>query len=92
MTNQDERQKHWARIVAKAWADEEYKKRLLADPMSVFKEEEGLELPPGATFEVVEQKSPDHVVLVIPPPPPDQAGVEQLESRLADMQCCSCSG
>ncbi|KIX14131.1 NHLP leader peptide family RiPP precursor [Dethiosulfatarculus sandiegensis] len=92
MSQQEERQKHWARIVAKAWADEDYKKRLLANPHDVFKNEEGLNYPPEASFEVVEQKDDKHVVLVIPPPPPDEVGVEKLESRLADMQCCSCSG
>ena len=43
MAEQNEQQKQWAKIVAKAWADEDYKQRLLADPASVMKDE-GMEV------------------------------------------------
>jgi len=41
--------KTWARVVAKAWADEEYKRRLLADPAAVAREE-GVPVPAGLTL------------------------------------------
>ena len=36
-----EHQKKWAVCVAKAWADEDYKQRLLSDSASVLKDERG---------------------------------------------------
>lgn len=83
-------QKAWARIVAKAWADEEYKKRLLSDFKAVMKEE-GVEIPPNMTFEVREQKDEKHAILVLPPPPENVGEVEDVASRLvASAQCCCC--
>ena len=79
MVKQNENQKQWAKIVAKAWADEDYKQRLLADPTSVMKEE-GLEVPEGVKFKCVEAtKSKTWLVL---PPKPD-GRVEEGEERLA---------
>ncbi len=48
-----ELRKAWARVVAKAWADEEYKRRLLTDPRAVAAEA-GVPLPEGLTVKVVE--------------------------------------
>jgi hypothetical protein len=45
--------KKWARIVARAWADEGFKKRLLADPAAVLKEAR-LQVPAGIRVRVVE--------------------------------------
>ena len=73
--------KTWARVVAKAWADEEYKRRLLADPAAVAAEE-GVVLPEGLTVNVIED-APGTRTLVLPPPPaPLEAGAE-MEERLA---------
>lgn len=84
-----ERAQRWARVVAKAWADEDYKERLLTDPMSVFKEE-GYTPVEGESFTVIEQKDPKNRLLVLPAPPEDLPDMEHIESRLADMQCCTC--
>ncbi len=67
MAEQNEQQKKWAKIVAKAWADEDYKQRLLADPASVMKEE-GMDLPEGVEFKCVEATE-TQVYLVLPPKP-----------------------
>lgn len=57
-----------SQLVAKAWADESFKQRLLADPVAVLKAE-GLELPAGLTVKVLENT--DKVFhLVLPPNPP----------------------
>ena len=41
----------WSQIVARAWCDEGFMKRLLSDPRSVLAEHE-LEVPPGTQVEV----------------------------------------
>lgn len=48
-----ERAKKWSQVVAQAWADEKFKKRLLTDPAAVLKEH-GLEVPAGLDVRVVE--------------------------------------
>jgi Nitrile hydratase, alpha chain len=48
-----EREKAWGKLVAKAWADDGFKQRLLADPAAVLREH-GLVYPPGASVRVVE--------------------------------------
>jgi len=80
--------KTWARVVAKAWADEEYKRRLLADPAAVAKEE-GVPIPAGLTLKVVEDASGTRT-LVLPPRPAELvAAVEPEERRAAEGFCCS---
>lgn len=74
--------KKWMRIVAKAWADEDYKRRLLEEPGAVLAEE-GLAVP-GVKFRVVED-TPGLRTLVIPPAPDASEGVENMEERLAAM-------
>ncbi|MEA1648114.1 NHLP leader peptide family RiPP precursor [Nitrospirillum sp. BR 11164] len=68
MTN-EENLKITGRIIAKAWADEGYKARLLADPAAVLTAE-GLDLPAGTTFRVVEDTATVQT-LVLPARPAD---------------------
>jgi hypothetical protein len=44
--NSEEQVRKISKIIAKAWMDEEFKKKLLADPMASLKEE-GAEISPG---------------------------------------------
>jgi hypothetical protein len=46
----------WSQLVARAWADPDFKARLLADPAAVLKEH-GLEVPPGVEIKVVEDSA-----------------------------------
>ncbi|MDP2846740.1 MAG: NHLP leader peptide family RiPP precursor [Humidesulfovibrio sp.] len=62
--NQNEQQKLWAKIVAKAWADEDYKQRLLDEPAAVLRAE-GLTVPEGVEINVVEATA-KKVWLVLP--------------------------
>ena len=73
--------KTWARVVAKAWADEEYKRRLLADPAAVAREE-GVPVPAGLTLKVVED-APGTRTLVLPPQPAELGTVVEAEERRA---------
>jgi hypothetical protein len=54
-----------SRIVRRAWADPDYKRRLLADPYSAVGEELGIELPPGLEVRVVEER-PNSLCIVLP--------------------------
>ncbi|TWB59389.1 NHLP leader peptide family RiPP precursor [Nitrospirillum viridazoti] len=56
-------------IIAKAWADERFKVRLLADPATVLVAE-GIDFPPGVTVSVVENTA-THLNLILPVPPTD---------------------
>ena len=79
-TNWDERP-DWARrygeVVAKAWADPAFKRRLLADPVAVLREH-GIEEPPGKAVRVVEQAE-DEVLFLLPHKPGGRVSEEQLE-------------
>jgi len=80
-----ERQKKWAKIVAKVWADEDYKRRLLDDPASVLKAE-GVDMPEGLEIKIVEAPE-KQALFVLPPRPTNSCEVQEGEERLA-AACC----
>jgi hypothetical protein len=64
----------YQQLIAKCWADEAFKQRLLADPAGTLKAE-GMAVPQGVSVRVVENTAHD-VTLVIPARPtelPDEA-------------------
>ena len=64
--------------MAQAWSDEGFKRRLLAEPATVLREQ-GVDVPPGAEVRVVENT--DAVVhLTLPRPPAEELSDEQLEA------------
>ncbi len=73
-------QRTWAKIVAQAWADADYKARLLADPAAVLKEA-GLDVPAGITLQVVENTA--NVAHFVLPAPPIGAHGTELEERVS---------
>ena len=83
-------QKKWAVCVAKAWADEDYKQRLITDPAAVLKEE-GISVPEKMKVKVVENTN-DTTHIVLPLAPDSEEGmIEDVEERLAAMSClCLC--
>ena len=59
--------KQWSQIVAKAWADESFKRRLLAEPATVLKEQ-GIAVPSGVQVKVVEDtETVRHLTLPVKP-------------------------
>ena len=76
MAGAEEHQKQYARIVAKAWRDENFKKRLLADPTGVLKEE-GVEVPEGMQVKAFEE-TPDTHHFVLPQKPKTLPSDEDL--------------
>lgn len=69
-------EKQWSQIVARAWADEAFKSRLIADPRAVLREH-GLEMAPDIEVEIVEDTAAvRHFVL--PPNPVGELTDEEL--------------
>jgi hypothetical protein len=75
--------KQWTKLIARAWADEAFKRRLLASPAAVL-QECGLAVPPGVQVKVVENS--DQVLhLMLPPRPVGELTEEELEQVAAGL-------
>lgn len=66
-------------IIAHAWKDKEFKKRLLANPKAAIREL-GYDLPENLHFEVKEQKS-NTVTIMLPPSPASAQNLSEDELR-----------
>jgi hypothetical protein len=84
--NQNEQNKRIAQLIAKAWADDNFKTKLLSDPAAVLKAE-GVELPAGMGIQAVEDTQAVHH-LVIPAKPADLSD-DDLE-KVAGGTLCNC--
>ena len=94
MAELNEQQKQMAKIIAKAWADDDYKQRFISDPAAVLREE-GADVPEGMTFKVLEAKENESWI-ILPPKPAEADMFEEVEERLAAylkppsiIMCCS---
>lgn len=68
--NQQEQARKMQKIISKAWMDEGFKKKLLADPSAALKDE-GVEIPKGIEIRAVENT--DKVLHVVLPKKPSSA-------------------
>ncbi len=85
----EERAKAYSRIVAKAWEDDAFKQRLLADPKAT-RQAEGLSFPEGAEVRVVE---PNDQLFYFPlPSKPTGLSDEQLRSVAGGALSVYCTG
>ncbi len=84
---QSSQQNQLARVIAKAWADDDFKARLIANPTAVLTAE-GLSLRAGATIKIVEN-SPTLTHIVLPCVPSDR-GMEELGTRVAAFSGITC--
>jgi hypothetical protein len=75
--NQEDKSKKMSQLIAKCWADEGFKKKLLADATATLKAE-GEELPAGLTFKAVENT--DKLVHLVIPPKPTDLSDEDLDA------------
>ena len=81
-------QKAYGKLVAKAWADEDFKAKLLADPAAVFKDNE-IAVPEGVELKIVENtKSTFHMIL--PPAPRDELSEDDLYGVSGGGCCGKC--
>jgi hypothetical protein len=78
-------QQAWGKVVARAWSDELFKKRLLADPAAVLKEN-GIEVPKEAAVKVVENSA--KVVHLILPGRPAELSETELDQIAAGAIPC----
>ncbi len=81
------RQEFDARIIAKAWKDEAFRKRLLSEPNAVLADElaalhEDAKLPSDLKVTVLEEK-PDQIYMVLPVNPQDFHDGELSEDQLS---------
>ena len=87
-----EGQKIYGRVVAKAWEDDGFKQRLMANPVEVLKEY-GMNVLPGVEVKVVEGRGqpeigPNRMVLPLPPrPSSNELSTEELD-QVAGGFCC----
>jgi hypothetical protein len=72
----EEQDKRMSQVIAKCWADEGFKKKLVADPVATLKAE-GAVLPAGLSIKVVENT--DKVFHLVIPPKPADLSLEDLE-------------
>jgi hypothetical protein len=70
--------KQWGQLVTRAWADEDFKRLLLAEPAAALAEQ-GIAVPPGVELCVYED-SATLVHLTLPPAPSDELSDEQLDA------------
>jgi hypothetical protein len=69
-------EKQYAQIIAKAWTDESFKRRLLEDPRAVLREH-GISPPAGVEILAVES-TPQRRYFIIPPRPEHDMSEEDL--------------
>ncbi len=82
---QEEMRKKYAKIVAKAWVDEDYKNNLLNNTERVLKDE-GFEIPAGLKIKIIEE--PENTkIFVLPQIPDNLENIENLENRIV-ASCC----
>src|SRR5262249_25641968 len=77
-TQTQEYAKQWGQLVARAWSDEAFKARVLAEPGPALAEQ-GIEMPPGAEVRIPENTT-TLVHLTLPPPPSEDLSDEQLDA------------
>lgn len=71
-----EQAKQVQQLIAKCWADEAFKQKLLADPAAALKAE-GIEIPPGVTVRAVENTAQQFTLVI--PPKQDELSDEALD-------------
>jgi hypothetical protein len=88
--NAEQQDKVWGQIVARAWADAAFKRRLLTEPATVLSEN-GMEVPAGVGVKVVDDTDKGlHLTLSAQPagesPEREQAMDSTLSAQLAQEQ------
>jgi hypothetical protein len=83
--NQEEQGKKISQLIAKCWADEGFKQKVLADPAGTLRAE-GLELPAHLSY-VVHENTDKVVHLIIPANP-----TELSDEDLTDVAGGACQG
>lgn len=78
--NHEEQGRKISQLIAKCWADESFKQKLLADPAATLKAE-GTELPAGLSVKALENT--DQVFHLVIPARPTELSDEELDTVAA---------
>jgi Nitrile hydratase, alpha chain len=81
--DQAEQGKKMSQLIAKCWADEGFRQKVLADPATTLRAE-GVELPPGVSY--VAHENTDKVVHLVIPVRPTELSDEDLDKVAAGSQ------
>jgi Nitrile hydratase, alpha chain len=81
MLNNQTNRDNWVRVIAKAWSDPTFEKKLMANPGQVLREE-NIEVPPNATIHVLKNTEKD-LNLVIPSKPKGELSEDELKKKAA---------
>lgn len=73
----DDKAQQFQQVIAKCWADETFKQKLIADPAATLKQE-GLDVPEGMSVSAVENT--DNVLHLVIPPRPAALSDEELDN------------
>jgi hypothetical protein len=87
--NEDDQSKKISQLIAKAWADGSFKKKLLAEPVATLKAE-GVALPPGLQVRAVENT--DKLSYLVIPFRPTELSEEDLEKAAGGTLGCKQPG
>jgi hypothetical protein len=70
-----------SKLIARAWKDEAFKKRLLENPKRVFEDELGVKLPDGLQIKILEETG-GQLYLVLPPNPEHEPDLDLSDEQL----------
>jgi hypothetical protein len=73
----------WKKMIEKAWVDDAFREKLIANPNKVLKEE-GLHIPENVKYKIIQDKGNERN-LVLPKPPQKLSG-EKLRSLAAGVR------
>jgi hypothetical protein len=82
--NQEEQTRKISQLIAKCWADEGFKQKVLADPAATLRAE-GLELPADLSY--VAHENTDKVVHLVIPAKPTELSDEDLAPVAGGLGC-----
>ena len=85
--NLEEQSKKMSQLIAKCWADEGFKQKLLDDPAATLKAE-GVELPAGLSIKAMENS--DRVFHLVIPAKPTELSDEDLDRVAGGWWCGRC--
>jgi len=72
----------WLKIIAKSWADEEFRQRLLDDPNAVLAEE-GCDLPFADDVNIKILENSENTIHLVLPAEPEGHETLEIEERLS---------
>jgi hypothetical protein len=87
----EEQTKKMGSVIAKCWSDDDFKKKLLADPAATLKAEGvKFELPAGMTLKVVENTDKVFHLMLPAQPSSDELSEEDLSHVAGGFRCEHC--